>query len=68
MFIKSTSNEIIGNVPRGGIILSQVSIFRQISIISCKEAYCNVTKDWRLWSEILNLTPLIQNPGSATAL
>jgi len=44
MFKKSTSNEIIDNVPRVGVLLSQISIF-------------NVTKYWRLWSEFLKLDP-----------
>ena len=37
MFTKSTSNEIIDNVPRVGVVqLLQISIFTLISIISCK--------------------------------
>jgi len=33
MFKKSTSNEIIDNVPRVGVLLSQILIFTLISII-----------------------------------
>src|SRR6218665_539619 len=58
MFAKSTSNEIINNVPSIGVLLSQISIFILISIISCKVwASCNVTKYWRLWPEFLKLDP-----------
>ena len=36
MFTESTSSEIIDNVSRVGVLLSQISIFILISIISCK--------------------------------
>src|SRR6218665_724041 len=59
MFTKSTSNEIIDNVCRVGVVpLSQISIFILISIISRKVyAYCNVTEYWRLWPEFLKFDP-----------
>jgi len=34
MFIKFTSDEIIGNAPRIGVLVSQISIFILISISS----------------------------------
>ena len=69
MFAKSTSNELIDNVPRVGVLLSQISIFILISIISCRLKYSPTVMlqnigDFGL--NFLNLTPLIQNPGSAT--
>jgi len=36
MFTKSPFNEIIDNVRRVGVLLSQISNFVLISIISCK--------------------------------
>ena len=58
MFTKSISNEIIDNVPRVGVLLSQISIFTLISIVSCNVyAYCNVTKLWRLWPEFQKFDP-----------
>ena len=70
MFTKSTSNEIIDNVTRVGVLqLSQISIFILISIISCKvQAYRNAKSIRGFGLNFLNLTPLIQNPGSATVV
>jgi len=66
MFAKSTSNEINDNVPRVGVVqLSQISIFILISIISYKVTLQSIGG---FGLNFLNLTPLIQNPGSATEI
>src|SRR6218665_756016 len=46
------------NVPRIGVLTSQISVFILILIISCKVlTYCNVTRYWRLWPDFFKFDP-----------
>ena len=58
MFTKFIFNEIIDNVPRVGVLLSQISIFILILIISCKvQAYLTLQSFGGFGLNFLNLTP-----------